>query len=173
LEDGSAIEQVEPQHVHVVLATTNTNPAFARPIEIHGSGNFYIELCWASGGPVQISGAYLSARFIPVLPSQFESLVLTRQLNLGEGTTADYSIQSAVQPSDPYTGGWQWAVRPLASAPLEVSAVNASETQHDTYRAFLSGILFGVAGGAAIALVQEFVAPFRARRELRPPEPGG
>jgi hypothetical protein len=64
-------------------------------------------------------------------------------------------------------------VRPLASAPLEVSAVNASETQHDTYRAFLSGILFGVAGGAAIALVQELVAPFRARRELRPPEPGG
>jgi hypothetical protein len=173
LEDGSAIEQLEPQYVRTVMSITSTNPAFARPIEIHGSGAFYIKLCWASGGPVQVSGAYLSARFVPVITSLGQSLVLTRLLNLGDGTTADYSIQSAVQPSDPYTVGWKWAVRPVASEPLEVSAVNASETQHDTYRAFLSGILFGVAGGAAVALVQELVAPFRARRELRPPEPGG
>jgi hypothetical protein len=56
---------------------------------------------------------------------------------------------------------------------LAFTAVNTSETQHDTYDAFLSGIVFGVAGGALVALIQELVAPFRSRAELRPPEPGG
>ncbi len=56
---------------------------------------------------------------------------------------------------------------------ITVSAVNTSETQHDSYQAFLSGILLGVAGGAMVALIQELVAPFRSRRELAPPEPGG
>jgi hypothetical protein len=75
-------------------------------------------------------------------------------------------------------GGWQWAPR-LSLAPgalpvpLTFSAVDSSETQHDTYDAFLSGIVFGIAGGALVSLVQELVAPFRSRRDLRPPEPVG
>jgi hypothetical protein len=56
---------------------------------------------------------------------------------------------------------------------LSFAATNTSETQHDSYQAFLSGIVFGVAGGALVALIQELVAPFRSRRDLRPPEPGG
>ncbi len=82
---------------------------------------------------------------------------------MGEGTTADFSVQSVVLPSTDYGGGWQWSGRPLADTPLAVSAVNTSETQHDSYQAFLSGILFGVAGGALVAIIQELVAPFRAR----------
>jgi hypothetical protein len=41
-------------------------------------------------------------------------------------------------------------------------------------RLHLVGIAtLGVAGGALVALIQELVAPFRSRKELRPPEPGG
>ena len=56
---------------------------------------------------------------------------------------------------------------------LNFTAVNTSETPHDTYDAFLAGVGFGLATGALIALIQELVAPFRSRRELRPPGPGG
>ena len=56
---------------------------------------------------------------------------------------------------------------------LNFTAVNTSETPHDTYDAFLAGVGFGLATGALIALIQELVAPFRSRRELRPPDPGG
>ncbi|HEY1828519.1 MAG TPA: hypothetical protein VGF87_10880 [Acidimicrobiales bacterium] len=172
---GGAASELLLDRQHVVLNPRNfgsTNPAFVMPDEVKGSGPFYLELCWSVGGPVQANGAYLSARFIAVDDVQ-ASVGLARQLNLGAGTTADYSIQSVVQPSSDYGGGWQWSERPLARTALAVSAVNTSETQHDSYQAFLSGIVFGVAGGALVALIQELVAPFRSRRELRPPEPGG
>jgi hypothetical protein len=175
LSGGGAVSQLLLDPQRVILKPkpyATTNPAFAVRTEIGGAGPFYLELCWSAGGPVQANGAYLSARFIPVYDEQ-GTPDLTRQLNLGQGTTAEYSIQSVVQPSNDYGGGWQWSGRPLADSPLAVSTVNASETQHDSYDAFLSGIIFGVAGGALVSLIQELVAPFRSRRELRPPEPGG
>ena len=79
------------------------------------------------------------------------------------------SGHSACRPQ----GGWEWSPRFPAGQAITISAVNTSDTQHDSYRAFLSGIVLGVPGGALVALIQELVAPFRARRELRSPEPGG
>ena len=184
---GGAISELrlEPQHVNLKPKFATDEPGFEAPVEVDGAGPFYLELCWSVGGPVQSNGAYLSARFTPVYGSsapvglnQFtpvyvssSAVGLTRQLNLGTGTTADYSIQS-VQPSSDYGGGWQWSRRPPAGDALAVSAVNASETQHDSYKAFLSGIVFGVAGGALVSLIMELVSPFRSRQERRRPESG-
>lgn len=151
----------------------STNPEYAYPVQVSGRGVMWIELCWPSGGPVQANGAYLSAQFLPVQPGTAQGVRLIRQLNVGVGTTTDYSIQSVVLPDDDYLVGWQWSTRPPAGSNLAVSAVDTTETQHDNYEAFLSGIVFGVAGGALVALIQELVAPFRTRKELRPPEPGG
>lgn len=185
---GGAISELrlEPQHVNLKPKFATDEPGFEAPVEVDGAGPFYLELCWSVGGPVQSNGAYLSARFTPVYGSsapvglnQFTPVYvsstavgLTRQLDLGTGTTADYSIQS-VQPSGDYGGGWQWSRRPPAGDSLAVSAVNASETQHDSYKAFLSGIVFGVAGGALVSLIMELVSPFRSRQERRRPESGG
>lgn len=43
--------------------------------------------------------------------------------------------------------------------------VIVSGTQHDTFRAFLSGIFFGIAGGSIITFLQELVVPFSRRRD--------
>lgn len=152
--------------------TCSTNPEYTNPVQIVGRGPMRIEACWSSGGPVQANGAYPSARFFPVQQG-VQGVRLIRQLNVGVGTTSDCSIQSVVLPDDDYLVGWQWSTEPPAGSDLAVSAVDASETQHDSYQAFLSGLVFGVAGDALVALIQELVAPFRTRKELRPPEPGG
>jgi hypothetical protein len=146
--------------------------------EVTGSGFFYVLLCWSSHAPIATNGAYLNAVLPPIHNyGQPGVLQVDRQLNLGTSTsdpdTSAYTVQSLVQPDSVTPGGWQWHPRVPASLALTLSAVNSNETQKDSYRAFLSGILFGVAGGALVALIQEFVAPFRARAELRPPEPGG
>jgi hypothetical protein len=98
---------------------------------------------------------------------------VTRQLKLGALDSADYTLQSITQPTSVTEGGWQWSPKFPAAEPVTLSAVNTSETQHDSYWAFLSGIVLGVAGAALVALIQELVVPFRSRKELAPPEPGG
>ncbi len=100
---------------------------------------------------------------------------MLRQLRLGspDADTADYTIQSLQQPKVVMSDSWQWPADKTLPEPLAFAAVNTSETQHDTYDAFLSGIMFGVAGGALVSLIVELVAPFRSRQERRTAEPGG
>ncbi len=169
---GGALTEEPLQRQHIRLAHIAVDNDLGEPYELDGSGDFYVKLCWSEGGPVQVNGAYLSAQFMAVQRYPAPLDTMGRYLIIGEGTTADYSIQSPVQPSGADRGSFHWS-QPQPITSLAVSAVNASDTQHDSYQAFLSGILFGVAGGAGVALIQEFVAPFRTRRELRPPEPGG
>jgi hypothetical protein len=129
---------------------------------------------------VALNGAYLSASFPAAnVYAARDAKAVTRRLNLGVSNTntADYTVQSLQGPTNMTQGGWQWAARVSLSTalpqPLTFAAVNTSQTQHDTYDAFLSGIVFGVAGAALVTLIQELVAPFRTRREMRHPEPGG
>ncbi|HWF14601.1 MAG TPA: hypothetical protein VG244_00325, partial [Acidimicrobiales bacterium] len=171
---GAQAVREPPQHLASGGAIGFTTPGSYQLNTITGGGVFYVRLCWASNGPVSLNGSYLSARLPSVTP--FGSTLGrpgTRQLNLGSLDQADYAVQSLQHPTSVTEGGWQWSARISPYEPLSFNAVNTSETQHDSYQAFLSGIVFGVAGGALVALIQEFVAPFRARRELRPPEPGG
>lgn len=150
-----------------------------KPVTISGRGYFYVRLCWPSDGPVAVHGAYLSARFPPteVYETTRDAQGFARQLTLGssDATTADFSVQSLQQPTSLTDSEWIWAPRTskVLMQALAFTAVNTSETQHDSYDAFISGIFFGVAGGALVSLVAELVAPFRPRQERRTPEPGG
>jgi hypothetical protein len=171
--------RLAPQHVRKNAALAFVTPGRNRPITISGRGYFYVRLCWPSNGPVALNGAYLSARFPPteVFAATKDAQGVARQLTLGssDATTADFSIQSLEQPTRSTDREWIWAAHTSGVLPqaLPFTAVNTSETQHDSYDAFISGIFFGVAGGALVSLVAELVAPFRPRQERRPPEPGG
>ncbi|MGO9334880.1 MAG: hypothetical protein ACLQCU_12685 [Acidimicrobiales bacterium] len=91
---------------------------------------------------------------------------MTRQLKLGALDSADYTLQSITRPTSVTEGGWQWSPKLPAAEPITLSAVNTSETQHDSYSSRASS-------SALVALIQELVVPFRSRKELAPPEPGG
>lgn len=147
-----------------------------RPIGLAGRGEFLVRICWPSGGPVALNGAYLSARFpLVVVEDLRDAYAVAHQLDSAPLDTADYAVQSLQQPTKVAPLDWYWAPNSHVGLldTLIFTAVDTSATQHDSYQAFLSGIVFGVAGGALVALVQELVAPFRTRKELRPPEPGG
>jgi hypothetical protein len=137
---------------------------------IAGTGQMYVQLCWPPGaGPVAENGAYLNARFPPLqVFAPKEGNGATRQLNVRSADSADFTIQSLQQPTSATSGGWQWSTNSLvASESLSFAAVNTSQTQHDTYDAFLSGIFFGVAGGALVALILALIAPLAARQDRR------
>ena len=171
---GGAISVVPLSPQMVSHPKVPTVGAVLNLTEVQGRGTVYVQVCWPSDAPAARNGAYLSAVFPPISSDNASGFyVATRQLNLGSLDAADYVLQSVSQPTSATQGGWQWSPRFPAGQAITLSAVDTSETQHDSYRAFLSGIVLGVAGGALVALIQELVAPFRTRRELRPPEPGG
>jgi hypothetical protein len=167
------VSKVPHQTISHLPGESVGGPVFTN--EVHGSGLVFVKFCWSSAAPAAINGAYLNAHIPPVLSATSPAgYVVSRQLNLGESDSSDFVLQSIVQPTGVTQGGWQWRpTRLTAAQTLAVSAVNTSETQHDSYDAFLSGIFFGIAGGALVALIQELVAPFRSRHESGPPEPGG
>jgi hypothetical protein len=133
----------------------------------------YVQLCWPpAAGPAAVNGSYLNAWFPPLsVFAAREGPGVTRQLNLGpsngSSNTADYTVQSLELPTSVTSGGWQWRPGSIttASEPLGFAAVNTSQTQHATYEAFLSGIVFGVAGGAFIGLILALIAPFASRED--------
>jgi hypothetical protein len=155
-------------------ATIRIGAAVFHEARITGNGPFFIQLCWTSNGPAALNGAYLSSRIPPLyvdIPG--DTAEVTRQLHPGSFDTADYAIQSLRQPTSASPNAWQWAAPAKFEfpQPIAFAAVNSSETQHDSYDAFLSGILFGVAGGALVSLIAELVAPFRSRQERGSREP--
>jgi hypothetical protein len=138
---------------------------------IAGSGPMDVQFCWPpGGGPVAANGAYLNAQFPPLLVyAQQEGNGVTRQLNVTSSDPADFTVQSLQRPTSMTSGGWQWSTNAtgVAAESLSFTAVNTSQTQHDTYDAFLSGVFFGVAGGALVALILALIAPFAARQDRR------
>jgi hypothetical protein len=133
--------------------------------EVTSSGLLYLKLCWPSGGPTSQNGSYLSAQFPPEAKSDFRPMKMTRVLFPNAGDTANFVIQSPTQPTGVQSDSWQWTGTVAPYTPLHLSAINVSGTQHDSYRAFLSGIVFGIAGGALISLIAELVGPLSRRRE--------
>jgi hypothetical protein len=136
------------------------------------------ELCvrWTSSGPVSLSGPYLSARFPPLsgissaipftgTPSagDLAMAAVTRRLAPAGGNTADFAIQSDPQPTSSAPTSWSWTSDDTPQI-IQVAATNSSDTQRENNDAFYSGVLFGVVGGALIALVTELVVPLHRRR---------
>ena len=164
-----------PAHAEV----SSTAPATAYP-----SG---LCLHWRTGGPVADSGPYLSASFpsmldidtsagdgytfaVPLPPvGDIGNLPVTRTLILGDGDTADYGIQSDPHPTsstDSAPASWTW-ITTTSPQNILFAAVNTTDLQRENNSAFVSGVLFGLAGGALIGLVTELVLPFYEREKHR------
>jgi hypothetical protein len=76
--------------------------------------------------------------------------------------TGEYSLQAGSLPTNTDPVGWHWSNS--QGGLILLTAVNIPLAQHETYLGFISGVLFGIAGGALIALFQETLEPIRYRR---------
>jgi hypothetical protein len=131
---------------------------------------------WDSGSPFSLSGPYLRARFpplrgissaVPFTPQEQQVgdlgvSTVRRTLNLDDDT-ASFALQSEPLPTLPETTSWTWTNKDTPQV-IEVAATNLSAIQHESDNAFYSGVLFGVVGGALIALITELVVPLHPRR---------
>jgi hypothetical protein len=88
---------------------------------------------------------------------------ITRVLTLNGGNTTDFAIQTEPQPTLSAPLSWTWTSKDSPQV-IQLAATNSSESQRENTNAFYSGVLFGVVGGALIALVTELVVPLRRRR---------
>jgi hypothetical protein len=131
--------------------------------QVVSHGYLYVQFCWHSHGPVSLNGAYLNAQLVPVYLNG-NAGTLTSVLIPDGGNTANDTLQSLTPPTSQFAGYWQWSNEPNSSDSISATGINSSVTQHDTYLNFLSGIAFGVAGGALITLIQELFDPLRFRR---------
>jgi hypothetical protein len=133
-----------------------------------------VDLCWKSDRPMAFDGGFASASMpaITVVSQSSGSslpLGLTRTLyfeNIHENPqpiTAEYSLQAGTLPTstDPY--GWHWSGI-QGGSPVQVTAVDIPVSQHEAYLGFVSGVLFGVVGGAVVLILQELLEPIRSRR---------
>jgi hypothetical protein len=137
-----------------------------------------LELCWHHAGPLTVEDPYLSAAFpsIPVFldrPSGDTTptaMTLTRTLQLAAHRNTTYTLQvgsNALLAADE----WVWSSEGDAGSAtvansyrLPVTAVDLREIQRDDQRIFVSGILWGIAGAALVALFVEVVGPMHRRR---------
>ncbi len=131
-------------------------------------------LRFASGAPFSLSGPYLTARFPPLrgvstdiawteVPQTGDlgAATVSRVLYLdGDADTADFDIQTDPHPTVTNPSSWTWIAKNTPQV-VQVAATNSSDAQHENNDAFYSGILFGVVGGALIALITELVVPLR------------
>ena len=77
--------------------------------------------------------------------------------------TANFAIQTDPHPTVSAPTSWSWTTKDTPQV-IQVAATNSSDTQRENNDAFYSGVLFGVVGGALIALVTELVVPLRRHR---------
>jgi hypothetical protein len=50
---------------------------------------------------------------------------------------------------------------------VQLTATNIQLSQHEAYLGFVSGVLFGVVGGAVVLILQELLEPIRIRRRAK------
>jgi hypothetical protein len=149
------------------------HPPAVTPARMQALGE--VNLCWTHGAPLAFSGEYASASIptvsVGTLASSAAPFEVTRSLYFVNKTqsaqpvTAQYSLQAGTLPSSTDPIGWHWSAD--NGAPIQLVALNIPESQHETYLGFLSGVLFGVAGGALVTLFQEVLDPLRGRRKTR------
>ena len=117
-----------------------------------------VELCWDSGAPLVTSGSYLSAALPPIFAPDEQGTV-TRSLLLSGTSLSDYSLAGGIAPTAVSASSWSWTA-PLGSqyqsqSRSEIPVIGSSlpGLQQDNNGIFLSGIFFGIAGGAAVSIV--------------------
>jgi hypothetical protein len=80
--------------------------------------------------------------------------------------TAEYSLQAGTLPTSTDPFGWHWSAS--QGGLVQVTAVNIPKSQHEAYLGFVSGVLFGIFGGAVVLVLQEVMEPIRIRRRTQP-----
>lgn len=123
------------------------------------AGSFLVvHLCWKSDAPLTVGSPYFSAAFPRILmPGQTGTL--TDVLQLRGTSLSSYSPAGGTAPEAVGRGTWAWTSAlsgnfgSQAATEMPVSGSSASEIQHENHNAFYSGILFGIAGGAALSVL--------------------
>ena len=136
-----------------------------------------VDLCWTSDRPMAFDGEFASASLPGIeAPSSGNGsalpLDLTRNLyfdNYQENlqpVTAQYSLQAGTLPTSTDPVGWHWAAG-QGNGSVQLTAINIQVSQHEAYLGFVSGVLFGVVGGAVVLILQELLEPIRIRRHAK------
>lgn len=157
------------------LALHGQSPVAVTPRTLTALGE--VDLCWNRDAPLAFDGEYASAALPTVAVGSVGRLntvpaVVTRSLYFenprqsDQPLTAEYTLQAGSLPTSTDPTGWHWSGGSSGSGGLiQITAVNISESQHEAFLSFLSGILLGVAGSALILVLQEFLEPIRRRTE--------
>jgi hypothetical protein len=117
-----------------------------------------VRLCWDSGGPLITNGSYVSAALSPIIVPGQQGTV-TRSLVLTGTSLSSYSLAGGIAPTEISARSWVWtdtldsSFQSQARSEIPVIASSLPGIQHDNSDIFLSGIFFGVAGGAAVSVV--------------------
>jgi hypothetical protein len=136
-----------------------------------------VDLCWNSDRPMAFDGEFAAAS-LPGVSTYLENgastipVSLTRSLYFDnphedqQPLTAEYSLQAGTLPTSTDPDGWHWAAG-TGDGTVQLTATNIQESQHEAYLGFVSGVLFGVVGGALVLILQELLEPIRPRRRKR------
>jgi hypothetical protein len=136
-----------------------------------------VDLCWKSNRPMAFDGEFASASMPGIqAPSSGSdsdlALDLTRNLYFDnyqedlQPITAKYSLQAGTLPTSTNPYGWRWAAG-QGNGSVQLTATNIQVSQHEAYLGFLSGVLFGVVGGAVVLILQELLEPIRIKRSIK------
>jgi hypothetical protein len=142
---------------------------------IGGSPFLVVKLCWDRGAPLIASGSYLSAALSPVLASGGPSGTLTRSLVLSGSSLSSYALAGGIPPTEESAQAWIWnsslsgEVQDQARYEIPIIASSLPGIQHDNKNAFYSGILFGIAGGAAVSLIPALLDAVDRRKSRNQP----
>lgn len=127
-----------------------------------------VRFCWRQGWPIVSRGSYLTAA-LPQVTFAEESGSLTRTLQLPGEILSQYTQQGGTPPTATTGKSWVWTntlsinLNNQSSAPIPVVAASIAGLQRDNNHAFLSGIFFGIGGGALVTLITEFFGYFEQR----------
>jgi hypothetical protein len=119
----------------------------------------FVEFCWNTNAPFRSNGAYISAVLPRILGGLDQRGTLSRTLTLPGTSLSDYTLDGTVAPTEETLRSWVWTSSlnqgfdSQASSGLPVVASSIPALQRESNNGFYSGIFFGVAGGAALALV--------------------
>ena len=141
---------------------------FPHDYEINGNSNIpatsgqpflVIGLCWDNGAPLIADGSYISAALSPILSGPGQSGAVTRSLVLSGTSLSSYSLAGGIAPTEVTARSWIWtdnlgsSFQSQARAEIPIIASSLPGIQRDNRDIFLSGIFFGIAGGAAVSVV--------------------
>jgi hypothetical protein len=137
-----------------------------------------VSLCWNDSPPLTISGSYFSAALPPILaPSQGGTL--TRGLDLLGTSLSAYTPVGGIPPTKVTPQTWAWTsalsdnFESQANAEIPVIGSSIPGIARDNRNAFYSGIFFGIAGGASVAMVSAFLDVVDKRKAKSKASAGG